>query len=96
MDKTIPIALCYATVEQQWFLELELPSNSTVEQALEIFKQQAQWPSLLKQPFTVGIFGEVVANDRLLQAGDRLEIYRPLVQDPKDARRHRAKYFKKR
>ena len=42
-------------------------------------------------PFSIGIFGKRVTLDKILKEGDRIEIYRPLIRDPKEARRLRAK-----
>lgn len=47
------------------------------------------------EPAAVGIFGKLRSLEHVLQAGDRIEVYQPLYMDPKEARRVRAKQFKK-
>ena len=51
-----------------------------------------RFPDLDPAHGPIGIFGRVVAPDALLKDGDRVEIYRPLLADPKDARRTRARH----
>ncbi len=48
-------------------------------------------PASISRSSAVGIFGRLAGRDQLLEAGDRIEIYRPLAADPKAARRARAK-----
>lgn len=77
---------------------LALPQGSTVAQALEAARAQsthdealAQALAALPSPCRVGVWNKVVAPTRILQAGDRLELYRALLVDPKVARRERFK-----
>jgi putative ubiquitin-RnfH superfamily antitoxin RatB of RatAB toxin-antitoxin module len=79
----------------QGVLGLELPEGATVEAARSALRAQsdtarsvaeaAEWQTGL-----VGIFGEICGRDRRLQDGDRVELYRSLIVDPKAARRARA------
>jgi putative ubiquitin-RnfH superfamily antitoxin RatB of RatAB toxin-antitoxin module len=62
---------------------LTLPAGSTVADALASAGRAV--------PGRVGIFGRLASPETVLAEGDRIEIYRPLLQDPKDARRQRAK-----
>ncbi len=82
---TIRIEVVYATRDQQQLLELEVPAGTTVAEALH----GSGMDGLLEQS-GVGVFGRPVGDDHVLQAGERIEIYRPLVVDPKEARRRRA------
>jgi putative ubiquitin-RnfH superfamily antitoxin RatB of RatAB toxin-antitoxin module len=82
---TIRIELVYATRDQQHLLELEVPAGTTVTEALH----GSGMGDLLGQS-GVGVFGRLVDADHVLQAGERVEICRPLVVDPKEARRRRA------
>ena len=82
---TIRIEVAYATRDQQHLLELEVPAGTTVAEALH-----GSGMAGLPGQSGVGIFGRPVEVDHILQAGERVEIYRPLVVDPKEARRRRA------
>lgn len=82
---TIRIEVVYTTREQQHLLELEVAAGTTVAEALH----GSGMDGLLGQS-GVGVFGRPVEVDHVLQAGERVEIYRPLVADPKEARRRRA------
>jgi uncharacterized protein len=66
-------------------VSVELPPEATVRDALAA----SGFQRLKDQP--MGIFGKRVALDHPLSPGDRVEIYRPLVMDPKEARRRRAR-----
>lgn len=84
------IVLVYSPAPRQmreW--ALELPSGSTVAQALESSGIFAEFPELTSGRLTLGIWGRKTNLKQVLQAQDRLEIYRPLRVDPKVARRER-------
>lgn len=68
-------------------LPLHLPPGSTVRQALQAARPLAA--ELPGDPSALGIWGKACGLDQALQAGDRLELYRPLRVDPKEARRQR-------
>lgn len=70
--------------ERHEVLVLALPGGATVSDALHA----SGWA--LPEDAPVGIWGKVQARDKPLREGDRVEIYRPLVADPKTARRKRA------
>jgi putative ubiquitin-RnfH superfamily antitoxin RatB of RatAB toxin-antitoxin module len=82
---TIRIEMVYAAPDRQQLLELELPAGTTVAEAL----RRSGMEGLLGQS-GVGVFGRPVETNHVLQDGERVEIYRPLVVDPKEARRRRA------
>ncbi len=92
LESTIEIEVVYAAVDRQVLLKVSLPAGSTLRAGLMASGIAAQFPGLDVQSCPVGIFGKVIADpDRhLLQAGERIEIYRPLLADPKDVRRLRA------
>jgi len=77
-------------------VELELPYGATVRSAVERASHVSQLP--LPDPVTArfGIFGIECAPDRLLRGGDRVEVYRPLPDDPKAIRRQRVARQRKR
>jgi putative ubiquitin-RnfH superfamily antitoxin RatB of RatAB toxin-antitoxin module len=88
----IEIEVVYAAVDRQVLISLELPSGSTAGQAIQASGIQQQFPAVDFAQCAVGIFGKVIGNpqQRVLEAGDRVEVYRPLLADPKEIRRLRA------
>lgn len=70
-------------------LQLSLPSGATVADVLEESGILDKFPDLKDLP--VGIFSKQVTFDCKVKSGDRIEIYRPLIIDPKEKRRQRAK-----
>lgn len=87
----IQIELVYALPDRCWRHALSLPVGATVAQALS---QAEEWLAQLPPPAwdiqRVAVFGQRVAPDAVLHDGDRIEILRPLLADPKQARRQRA------
>mgnify|MGYP005854207415 CR=1 FL=1 len=90
----IRVEVIYALPDQQRLLYVRLPVDATVADAVERSGVLQQHPELLdaELPWSkrVGVFGQQCASNRKLQDGDRVEIYRPLQIDPKQARRQRA------
>lgn len=78
------VEVVYATAQGASSEELELPEGSTVQRAVDA-SRFASIPVV-----ATAIFGKVVRADRLLEDGDRIELLRELLIDPKDARRRRA------
>jgi uncharacterized protein len=91
MDKPLAVEVVCATAERQCLRRLSLPAGSTVIQAVEQSGILQELPEVDFDPSRLGIFSRRVAPDDVLQDGDRVEIYRPLTLDPKDARRRRAR-----
>ena len=85
------VEVVYASVTEQVLLEVELKKDASVQQAIEKSGILQQFPEINLDTQTVGIFSRRVNLEHLLQAGDRVEIYRPLTIDPKDARMARVK-----
>ena len=79
----LPVQVCWAMPEEAHVRDLLVAPGTTVEQAL---LQNGIDPSA--QP--VGIYGKKRVPDTVLRAHDRIELYRPLIADPKDSRRRRA------
>lgn len=71
--------------------ELELPEGATVAEAIAISGLRERHAELLSALPPCGVWGRVCRVDRVLQDGDRVELYRPLPVDPKDARRQRGR-----
>lgn len=91
----IDIEVAYATADCQVVVPLQVPLGTTIEQAIKLSGIDERCPEIdiTKQP--VGIFGKQVKLTTLVTAGDRVEIYRPLLIDPKQARRQRAQHHGK-
>jgi putative ubiquitin-RnfH superfamily antitoxin RatB of RatAB toxin-antitoxin module len=91
-EPMIDIEVVYAAVERQRLLSLTVPEGTTVRAAVLASGIGGEFPELDLASCPVGIFGkQVMAPEaRVLQAGDRIEIYRPLLADPKEIRRQRA------
>ena len=87
---SIVVEVACATPQQQVVVRVELPAGGTVAEAIERSGIRARFPGLVVDPAAVGIFSHKVGMDQTLRAGDRVEIYRPLIADPKEVRRQRA------
>ena len=85
------VEVVYATAIQQEVIELALTENSTVQDAIVQSALIDRYPEIELGQTPVGIYGEKVGYDTVLQQGDRVEIYRPLIVDPMEARRLRAR-----
>lgn len=92
VESVIEIEVAYAAVDRQDLRALSVPEGTTVREAVLKSGIGEQFPNLDLSECPLGIFGKVVADPqvRLIQAGDRIEIYRPLLADPKEVRRLRA------
>jgi putative ubiquitin-RnfH superfamily antitoxin RatB of RatAB toxin-antitoxin module len=89
-DGAIAVEVVYARADVQEVLPLRVEAETTAREAIERSGLAARYPELGAGPLSVGIFGKSVPEDTVLREGDRLEIYRPLIADPKQARRRRA------
>jgi len=90
MDDTILVEVAYACPERQLILEVEMPRGTTAIEAVRLSGIEEQFPEIDLDANRLGIFGKLCKNDRPLNAGDRVEIYRPLLVDPRAARRELA------
>jgi putative ubiquitin-RnfH superfamily antitoxin RatB of RatAB toxin-antitoxin module len=87
MAETIRVEVAYADPQRQVLLAVAVATGSTVADAIAASGILAQLPGFV--PAGIGIFGQRVGPDTRLRDGDRVEIYRPLRIDPKQARRNR-------
>ncbi|MFR0691227.1 RnfH family protein [Enterobacterales bacterium AE_CKDN230030158-1A_HGKHYDSX7] len=89
---SIAIEVVYALPEQQALLRLSVPRGTRMREAVLLSGIAAQFPGLDVQSCPLGIFGKAVARpeERVLADGERVEIYRPLIADPKEVRKQRA------
>lgn len=92
MDKLIKVEVAYALPDQQTLLAFSVTKGTTVQQAIEASGVLQQYPEIDLQKNVVGIFSKKVLqiDQYILEEGDRIEIYRPLLADPKEVRRRRA------
>lgn len=86
------IEVAYALPEKQKLLKLEVPEGTSVYEAAKLAGMDAFFPGLDITQSKLGIFGKLVArpDEQQVKQGDRVEIYRPLIADPKAARAKRA------
>ncbi len=82
--------VAYGRMDKQALLTVESATPLTVEQAIENSGILQRFPEIDLAGCKVGIFGKATRLDALLSEGDRVEIYRPLIADPKEARKKRA------
>ena len=86
----VQVEVAYALPSQQTVLKVSLPEGATAAEAIEASGICDRHPDIDLTQQSVGVFGQVVGLDTPLQDGDRVEIYRPLQVDPKQAKRRRA------
>jgi len=86
----IAVEVAYATPLQQLLVALDMPEGATIAEAIAASGLQERCPEIAGADLTVGVFATVLKPDHVLKQGDRVEIYRPLCADPKEARRRRA------
>jgi len=86
----ISIEVACATPAKQLVIKLEVPPGTGARAAVELSAIQEEFPQLDIRHSAIGIFGEVVNDDHPLKKADRVEVYRPLINDPRDARRSLA------
>jgi putative ubiquitin-RnfH superfamily antitoxin RatB of RatAB toxin-antitoxin module len=88
----IKVEVAYATPEKQLIVEVDVAEGCTVKEAALMSGLDKEFPGLDIAASPMGLFGRKVAKPdvEVLNAGDRVEIYRPLIIDPKQARLNRA------
>jgi putative ubiquitin-RnfH superfamily antitoxin RatB of RatAB toxin-antitoxin module len=86
----IAVSVVHAEPERVFTADLSLPKGATVADAIERSGIRTARPDIEIRADRLGIFSRKVAPDTRLRDGDRVEIYRPLLIDPKEARRKRA------
>lgn len=90
MSETINIEVVYALPYEQNLLQLQVPEGTTVAAAVEQSGLLEKYPEIDLGKNKLGIFGKLTKKDTELRDRDRVEIYRPLIADPKEIRRQRA------
>ena len=89
MADSIRVSVIYADPALQIEIPIDVGASATVDDAIRISGISARLPNGFK-PEAIGIFGRTVSARDTLRDGDRIELYRPLKVDPKEARRRRA------
>lgn len=84
------VEVAYARPDQQLIKKIEVPEGSTAEQAIRLSGILEKFPEIDLAATKVGIFSKAAKLDTVLREMDRVEIYRPLIADPKEVRKQRA------
>jgi uncharacterized protein len=88
--ETIHVEVAYACPHEQVILELDVEPGTTLEEAVRRSGILERFPEIDLEAAKVGVFGKLSKRDTALRGGDRVEIYRPLIADPKAVRKQRA------
>lgn len=91
MAERFIVRVCYATAANEVWREVEVEQGTTIEQAIRSSGMLEAVPGIDLATQPVGIYAKKKSLDTVLREHDRIEIYRPLVADPKETRRLRAK-----
>lgn len=89
-SKLIHIEVAYAIPERQLILDFDADAGISVEDAVRQSGILEEFPEIDFENAKMGIFGKLAPRKAVLSDGDRVEIYRPLIADPKEARKKRA------
>lgn len=95
-SEMISVEVAYALLEKQLIVPLQVPPGTNMLDAVIQSKIAEKFPDIDLENLSLGIFGkaEKKPEARILEPGDRIEIYRPLVADPKEMRKARAEKLK--
>lgn len=89
-SEVIDIEVAYARPDCQELVKIRLPPGTTVQQAIKVSGLLQKYPEIDLSKSKVGIYAKLCKLDTSLRHKDRVEIYRPLLADPKEVRRRRA------
>jgi putative ubiquitin-RnfH superfamily antitoxin RatB of RatAB toxin-antitoxin module len=89
-EESIRVEVAFARRNEQLILPVEGVGALTAKEAIERSGILQRFPEIDLARNRIGIFGKVAKLDQVLRPGDRVEIYRPLIADPKEARKRRA------
>lgn len=90
MSSKINIEVVYALPDEQILFRQQLLEGATAGEAIELCGVLKKYPGIDLAVNKLGIFGKLAKADAVLRDRDRIEIYRPLLADPKEVRRKRA------
>lgn len=91
MNKSISVEVAYATPKRQMSITVQVSENATLKDAIDASKILKEFPEIDLNQQKVGIFSKPKQLTDKVRAGDRIEIYRALLMDPKEIRRKKAK-----
>lgn len=101
-DKTIAVEVVYALPHEQRLIRMLVKPGTTAQETLVRSGIPEEYPEVKPETAKLGIFGQALGTKGLapadryeLQPGDRVEVYRPLIADPKEARKQRAEKARK-
>ena len=91
MSDSIPVEVAYALPDKQRIVKLDVTPGTTALEAATLSKFDELFDELVVGSYLkIGVWGKASTADRLLAAGERVEIYRALLVDPKELRKARA------
>lgn len=89
-EASFTVEVVYALPEEQTLLSVPAWGGETVQQVIDKSGILQMYPELDREHLEVGIFGKLARLDQTVRDRDRIEIYRPLIADPKEVRKKRA------
>ncbi len=89
-NETITVEVAYALPNKQLIIPVQVPLQANIEEALQASGILAKFPEIDLSINKIGVFGKLSKLDAPLRHLDRIEIYRPLIADPKEVRKQRA------
>ena len=90
MSELISVEVVYPLPQKQDIFVVKLPLGATVREAIESSGVLAKYPEIDLAKSKLGVFAKLAKPDSVLRDRDRVEIYRPLIADPKEVRKQRA------
>ena len=90
MPNDILIEVAYALPKNQLIIPIKMKAGTTAEEAIKASGIMKKFPEIDLAKNQIGIFGKLTQLDHVMRERDRIEIYRPLIADPKEIRRQRA------
>jgi putative ubiquitin-RnfH superfamily antitoxin RatB of RatAB toxin-antitoxin module len=90
MADPVTVEVVYALKDKQELVALKLPAGATAREAVECSGLLGKYPEIDLAKNKLGVFARLVKPDAVLRDHDRVEIYRPLIADPKEVRKKRA------
>lgn len=91
MAESLTVEVVLATPQQQVLLTVDVDGGASVADVIGCSGIESRFPDLVVADLVAGIWGKPVSRDTVVNDGDRVELYRPLEIDPREARRQRAR-----
>jgi len=86
------VTVCYAQSQRVWLRDIIVPAGASAAQAVTASGFCAAFPEVDPMQYGLAVYGQTISPEHVLCEGDRVEILRPLVFDPKESRRRRAEH----